>query len=58
MMIEKFHPLPDGWREMYDAGTGRHYYWSVYQPLHTGVHRVVRGSVPAPAPIKKKALNH
>jgi len=26
-MIEKFHPLPDGWREMYDAGTGRHYYW-------------------------------
>jgi hypothetical protein len=29
MMIEKFHPLPDGWREMYDAGTGRHYYWSV-----------------------------
>lgn len=27
MMIEKFHPLPDGWREMYDAGTGRHYYW-------------------------------
>jgi hypothetical protein len=30
MMIEKFHPLPDGWREMYDAGTGRHYYWSVH----------------------------
>jgi hypothetical protein len=29
MMIEKFHPLPDGWREMYDAGTGRHYYWLV-----------------------------
>jgi len=26
-MIEKFYPLPDGWREMYDAGTGRHYYW-------------------------------
>jgi len=26
-MVEKFFPLPDGWREMYDAGTGRHYYW-------------------------------
>jgi len=26
-MIDKFYPLPDGWREMYDAGTGRHYYW-------------------------------
>eukprot|EP00088_Acartia_fossae_P067710 TRINITY_DN8479_c0_g1_i1.p1 TRINITY_DN8479_c0_g1~~TRINITY_DN8479_c0_g1_i1.p1 ORF type:complete len:327 (-),score=89.10 TRINITY_DN8479_c0_g1_i1:3-983(-) len=26
-MVEKYHPLPDGWREMYDAGTGRHYYW-------------------------------
>lgn len=26
-MIEKFHPLPDGWREMYDPGTARHYYW-------------------------------
>jgi len=27
IMVEKYHPLPDGWREMYDAGTGRHYYW-------------------------------
>lgn len=26
-MIQKYFPLPDGWREMYDAGTGRHYYW-------------------------------
>jgi len=26
-MIEKYYPLPDGWREMYDAGLGRHYYW-------------------------------
>ena len=26
-MIEKYYPLPDGWREMYDAGVGRHYYW-------------------------------
>ena len=26
-MIESFHPLPDGWREMYDSGVGRHYYW-------------------------------
>ena len=26
-MIERFYPLPDGWREMYDAGLGRHYYW-------------------------------
>jgi len=28
-MIQKYHPLPDGWREMYDAGIGRHYYWCV-----------------------------
>lgn len=27
IMIDKFHPLPDGWREMYDPGTARHYYW-------------------------------
>merc|ERR1712107_246695 len=26
-MIERFYPLPDGWREMYDCGLGRHYYW-------------------------------
>ena len=26
-MIQKYFPLPDGWREMYDAGIGRHYYW-------------------------------
>ena len=26
-MIERFYPLPDGWREMYDSGLGRHYYW-------------------------------
>jgi len=26
-MIEKYYPLLDGWREMYDAGVGRHYYW-------------------------------
>jgi len=26
-LIEKYYPLPDGWREMYDAGVGRHYYW-------------------------------
>jgi len=26
-MIQKYFPLPDGWREMYDAGLGRHYYW-------------------------------
>ena len=26
-MIQKYYPLPDGWREMYDAGLGRHYYW-------------------------------
>jgi len=28
-MVEKLYPLPDGWREMYDAGIGRHYYWCV-----------------------------
>jgi len=26
-MIVKYMPLPDGWREMYDPGVGRHYYW-------------------------------
>lgn len=26
-MISRFYPLPDGWREMYDCGLGRHYYW-------------------------------
>jgi len=26
-MVQKYFPLPDGWREMYDAGIGRHYYW-------------------------------
>jgi len=26
-MIVKYMPLPDGWREMYDSGVGRHYYW-------------------------------
>lgn len=26
-MMAKYGPLPDGWREQYDPGTGRHYYW-------------------------------
>lgn len=26
-LIERFYPLPDGWREMYDCGLSRHYYW-------------------------------
>jgi len=27
-MLEKYaNPLPDGWKEMYDPGTGRHFYW-------------------------------
>merc|ERR1712072_1123922 len=26
-MMQKYMPLPDGWREMYDPGVGRHYYW-------------------------------
>jgi len=26
-LLQKFYPLPDGWREMYDCGLGRHYYW-------------------------------
>ena len=26
-MMERYYPLPDGWREMYDCGLGRHYYW-------------------------------
>ena len=26
-MMERYSPLPDGWREMYDCGLGRHYYW-------------------------------
>lgn len=26
-MMQKYFPLPDGWREMYDPGVGRHYYW-------------------------------
>lgn len=27
-LVELFYPLPDGWREMYDCGVGRHYYWN------------------------------
>jgi hypothetical protein len=51
MMIEKFHPLPDGWREMYDAGTGRHYYWSVKYLLYSFVDpdRFGSGSVSIPS---------
>jgi len=26
-MMQKYMPLPDGWREMYDPGVGRHFYW-------------------------------
>ena len=26
-MMKKYGPLPDGWQEKYDPGTGRHYYW-------------------------------
>jgi len=26
-VLDKYLPLPDGWREMYDPGVGRHYYW-------------------------------
>jgi len=26
-MMAKYGPLPEGWREQYDPGTGRHYYW-------------------------------
>ncbi|UYV70895.1 PQBP1 [Cordylochernes scorpioides] len=27
-MLKKY-PLPDGWKELYDPGTGRHYYWKI-----------------------------
>lgn len=23
------YPVPDGWQEVYDPGTGRHFYWSL-----------------------------
>ena len=26
-VMDKFGPLPDGWKEEYDPGTGRHFYW-------------------------------
>ena len=27
-MVAKYaNPLPEGWKEMYDPGTGRHFYW-------------------------------
>jgi len=26
-MMKKYGPLPEGWKEQYDPGTGRHYYW-------------------------------
>ena len=26
-MMAKYGPLPDGWKEMYDPGSGRHFYW-------------------------------
>jgi len=28
-LVDRFYPLPDGWREMYDCGVGRHYYWNI-----------------------------
>ena len=27
IMMDRYGPLPDGWKEQYDPGTGRHYYW-------------------------------
>lgn len=27
MLAKYANPLPDGWKEMYDPGTGRHFYW-------------------------------
>lgn len=29
MMLFKY-PLPDEWKEVYDAGVKRHYYWNAY----------------------------
>ena len=26
-MMARYGPLPDSWKEQYDPGTGRHYYW-------------------------------
>jgi hypothetical protein len=26
-MMEKYGPLPEGWKEMYDPVVGRHYFW-------------------------------
>jgi len=26
-MMAKYGPLPEGWKEMYDPGVGRHYFW-------------------------------
>ena len=26
-MMQKFGPLPEGWKEMYDPGVGRHFFW-------------------------------
>ncbi len=28
-MMRKYGPLPEGWKEHYDPGTGRHYFWFV-----------------------------
>ena len=27
MLTKYASPLPEGWKEKYDPGTGRHYYW-------------------------------
>jgi len=26
-LMEIYGPLPDGWKQMYDPGTGRHFFW-------------------------------
>ena len=26
-MMSKYGPLPEGWREHYDPGAGRHFFW-------------------------------
>nr|CAG4652023.1 EOG090X0A6P [Triops cancriformis] len=44
-MMLAYYPLPDGWHDVYDAGTGFHYYWDVntdqvswFPPYHPKFH--------------------